>query len=381
MIVIAVLFRLYKSGETLELNKQRQVYIEDISGSPVFRLEGSVAKIEFSSQQMNNLINNKGKYLILNGDCKVIEKGDDPFEKKSISEITEQGDITLEENMPGYVSVSHYYQVPGFSSFTAPKDCYKLEIIMWGSGGGSMASGAGGFSYGLISAEPGMVFHIEVGSPSIKLLGSNVEMAAGGSRSAIWITNVLNEILVAGGGGGGYMFGGAGGGLNGQNTLTNFNTMPSACGSLKSYPTGGGTQYVGGTAGSADPYTGQSQYGVNGGRNQGSRGHYLPSSWQGFPGGGGYYGGGSGASTCYSAGDGGGGSGFIASTVINGVTVTGNFTRPGNHDHPLRGNAGSPTYNGIVIIKYNITKMYSRSFYYGRISRVVFFLFALFSNR
>jgi len=247
------------------------------------------------------------------------------------------------------------FAVPGIHEFQVPDDVDRIFVKMWGSGGGSSSlGGGGGYSFGIIPVQPGENISIEVGSPSIYLLHNSLNYDPAGSRSSIFQTSLLNEIIVAGGGGGGtHSSGGAGGGLQGQSTSTINNGNPGLCGTRKVYGSGGGTQTKGGSKGTADTWSGCMSSGVDGGRNYGSRGHST-TIWQGSPGGGGYYGGGSGASTCYAHGGGGGGSGFIlGSRVLNGTTITGNFAQPANINDPDRLDAGSPGQNGVVILKFS----------------------------
>jgi len=266
--------------------------------------------------------------------------------------------LTLNDGYIAYV-----YDKPGMYTFKVPFWGSELYIKLWGSAGDDLKySGAGGYSEGTIEVNASDVFGIEVGSPSIKMLNLWRPFYQAGSRSAIWKDHELNEIIVAGGGGGsggdvGPFYGGAGGGLIGQSSMMSTSIKPFVCESYAN-PAEGGSQTKGGDGGSASPY--MNHYpGVSGGRNYGSRGNGKLNYHEGGPGGGGYYGGGSGGASCWSTSGGGGGSGFISPLVINGKTETGNYTTPANNQDPLRGNAGSPGYPGLVIIRIKKPQIYT----------------------
>jgi len=255
----------------------------------------------------------------------------------------------------GYVL--YIFDKPGKFSFQVPSWVSEIFVKMWGSSGDNLElSGAGGYSEGVILVNESDIYGVEVGSPSITIINNKWRTYFyAGSRSAIWKSHELNEIIVAGGGGAGELspgMGGAGGGLNGQSSMEHKSADYYPEYNPKSYArsAGGGTQFTGGAG--ALTSTCEGHYpGVSGGRNYGSRGQGKLDYHEGGAGGGGYYGGGSGGASCYCKSGGGGGSGFVSPSVLNGVTMTGNYTTPANPNDPQRGNAGSPGNNGIVIIR------------------------------
>ena len=248
---------------------------------------------------------------------------------------------------------THYiitFSNSGIYNFEVPFGVKKIFTKLWGSGGGSTSSGAGGYSEGFFNVTQFEILKIEVGSPNIFLLNNFQNQPPAGGRSSIYRISQLNEIIVAGGGG---SEGGAGGGLTGQNSQEK-KTTKSFCGSTKANGAGGGTQNSGGTKGTATPYSGHYSTGVDGSRNYGSRGWGKNNWHEGYPGGGGYFGGGSGAATCYARSGGGGGSGYLSSQIYFGKTVTGNFEIPGNSNDILRNSAGNPNSKGVVILIFQI---------------------------
>lgn len=251
----------------------------------------------------------------------------------------------------------HTFDSPGESLLMvedAPDDGI-LIVEMWGSGGSNEKSGAGGYSYGEVNTFPNDQITIEVGDATISNLGRPND-PKGGKRSAIWRTSNTDEILVAGGGGAAKtQLGGAGGGLSGQDSQAGYSSPNPYNFNKFQGSAGGGTQSSGGTAGSGDGWSGHISTGQPGTRINPGRG-VSSTSQQGGVGGSGYYGGGSAGASAYNGGGGGGGSGYIDSSVLNGITEAGDRDIPGNPSNPLRGVAGEPGENakGIVIIRYPI---------------------------
>lgn len=205
----------------------------------------------------------------------------------------------------------------GSNAFTSPVGSIGVLAYVWGCGGasfGSNAGGPGGFSFGYIPAAAGTVFTAIVGG-----LGTNTFLSgfggpgfsgtsgAGGGFSGVFLgaspaSNSSVPLVVAGGGGGcfvgvagsNFMFvGGGGGGLFGASSLNISNQL------ISSSPGSGGLG-AGGT---------QTGAGFN------------AAQWRGAgynngngAGGGGYFGGGTGNNANQGIG-GGGGSGFIGGTV------------------------------------------------------------------
>ena len=260
------------------------------------------------------------------------------------------------EEINNLIYEKYFFNISGIYNFSIPKNIFTIEVKLWGSGGGSLNSGAGGYTFGIINVSEISNLMIQVGSPNIFLLNNIKNRTSAGERSSIYINSINNELLVAGGGGAGVVCnGGSGGGLIGENGQYCLNHNPSTCGSTYTIGGGGGTQISGGLAGtSSQIWNDHYSTGVNGNRNFGSRGHGKLNYWEGGPGGGGYYGGGSGGSACWSHSGGGGGSGFIlqSSIIKNGITIRGNLTIPGNSNDIDRNQSGSPGKSGLVIIKF-----------------------------
>jgi Glycine rich protein len=240
------------------------------------------------------------------------------------------------------------FTTQGFYTVTAAKKV-KIKVRLWGAGGGGSASSApargsgGGYTEGILDLAAGTYCFIVgqggrgggygyvtgsaaggfpdggIGSTA-PYLGYAVAGAGGGSSrfgGNITYANINSSsnvyYLIAGGGGGGCDYGagysysgtdGGGGGLSGAKGSFYY---PS--GESLASTGGGGTQSAGGAGGTGGRL-------ANG--NAGSK--YAGGSGTGGGGGGGYYGGG-GAAGYYACG--GGGSGYIDSTVTNGVFATG----------------------------------------------------------
>lgn len=221
----------------------------------------------------------------------------------------------------------------GDQSFTVPGGVTQIEIHAWGAGGGgsgnSFSGGAGGYSTGYLSVNPGDNLTIIVGqggryqsstgapqdrnysygggaSGGGALNNYSNTFAGGGGRSAVR-KNGIEAITAGGGGGAGYGGnGGAGGGSVG---------VSGTGGSSSGTSGGGGTQSSGGAAGSNGIEYGESGIQFAGGY----AGASYPTNSEGGGGGGGYYGGGGGGDNT----GGGGGSGYIGG-VYNNYTATGN---------------------------------------------------------
>lgn len=205
----------------------------------------------------------------------------------------------------------------GSNQFTSPAGSIGVLAYVWGCGGasfGSNAGGPGGFSFGYIPATAGTVFTAIVGG-----LGTNTFLSgfggpgfsgtngAGGGFSGFFLgssplSNSSVPLVIAGGGGGcfvgssgsNFMFvGGGGGGLVGGNSLNLFNSTFSTT-ATSGGQGGGGTQQVPGF--NAAQWRGAGYNNGNG------------------AGGGGFFGGGTGNNANQGLG-GGGGSGFIAASV------------------------------------------------------------------
>lgn len=238
----------------------------------------------------------------------------------------------------------------GTWTFT-PSSTVKLQVKMWGAGGGVPSygagynGGAGGYSNGSITFLAGTTYQLIVGQGGSGV-GANRNAGAGGGGTGIQFSTGSVPILVAGGGGGGYSLtgrrAGAGGGSSGQSGDT---------------PGGGagGSQVGPGAGGVSSRRTGAAGSGRNGG--QLGTGSFAAAGGTGFGkggdgafnagdagsggGGGGYYGGGEGGGDVAAFG-GGGGSGYINATYVeNGFTLTGNFEVPANSSDAHRGTAGS----------------------------------------
>jgi len=297
-----------------------------------------------------------------------------------------------------------------------PNNVYRLNVKMWGAGGGGGSfnsvgyfgsrGGAGGYSQGIIPVTPGSYLYIAVGGG-----GSGGKMAPqlggfpnggghsragstngmGGGRSQISVFNtkqtntadalrvVENIRMIAGGGGGGSVWttdgfvpvipaaqGRSGGGLEG-NYFFPYNR--------------GGTQELDLLCPNISACSGV----ISGGflRGADSPSNFAVNAFNFAPGGDGYYGGSSGMFQTVNGvqnqsvnSGGGGGSGYIHPTVTNGVTFAGNDTSglPYNATDPangvLYGLAGNPFNshytcgdldtrchgkNGFIHVSYNIT--------------------------
>src|SRR5579871_1794383 len=245
-------------------------------------------------------------------------------------------DATKTRVVMTYTGADQFWVVPNNVKFIYAK--------VWGASGAGgtvggwnygAPGGGGGHSRGIIPVIPGESLRIVVGQQGYVNQGAgygygggasgtnnnsdNRYGGGGGGLSGFFRGNV--PLLIAGGGGGGGSSrawvgnaGGAGGGLTGQHGESPYDGKYA-------YGGGPGTQNAGGTA------TG----GQSGTQYQG--GHAGTNSYGGG-GGGGYYGGsGGGYSEANTMAGGGGGSGYLAPTVLYGVTLAGSLQTPAmSHD-------------------------------------------------
>ncbi len=242
----------------------------------------------------------------------------------------------MQQDGPLTLSTANTYDIVPGSNIT-------MTTKMWGAGGNDDNAGAGGASVGTISFVAGTTYKFVVGSKILGAASSSPSKAASGQYSGIFTTSILqaNALIMAGGGGGvGYSVGwadsagGAGGGLAGGG------------GAGGGAGGGGGTQSAGGARG---VFVDFNCYGNQGQALLGGN-PFFCGDWGGA-GGGGYWGGGSAAGVNNYPGGGGGGSGYIhPSLVSNGTLYGGSGTTPGLVADPLRGNSGSPLYDGKIYL-------------------------------
>jgi hypothetical protein len=245
------------------------------------------------------------------------------------------------------------FSYTGSDQTYTPSGKSKMDVIMWGAGGGAgynysssggggrhnVTGGSGGFTSGTVAITGSPTYKLVVGgrgeatdvvngSGSLAYGGggrSQVNSHAGiggggGGYSGLFLTSVAhaNAILIAGGGAGAnggispqnVDYSGNGGGLTGQDGGLNSVAGHTAGGNGK-----GGTQSAGGDKGNhGSGYSGQA---TDGSALQGGNSAHMSGA-----GGGGYYGGGGGSHTSGNGGSGsGGGSGYIGhASVSNGVT-------------------------------------------------------------
>jgi len=243
------------------------------------------------------------------------------------------------------------YSSSGQSTHSNNSATTKVEIKMWGAGGGynNITAAGGGFSSGTWESVPSS-FYVSVGASGVS---GGSQGASGGGMSGVWENTVMSTAadarLIAGGGGGsgreGGRHGGAGGGSSGQDS-------PSSSGGWGE----GGDQSSGGSVGGSQ-FQGGSGNGA-GGTPYGGGGSGYSGDWGSGGGGGGWFGGGRGENANGPHGDGGGGgSGYINTAYItSGVTTTGDTTTPANSSDSERGTSGDPSTDGKVIIQeYELT--------------------------
>ncbi len=270
-------------------------------------------------------------------------------------------------------------------TFTVPAGVTSLRVRLWGAGGGggnasTVRGGAGGYVYGTLQVTPSQVFTIVVGQGGAQIM-TPTKAGVGGGYSGVFFGAVsqANARIIAGGGGGGGFFsnatwgssGGNGGGDFGGDGAVPQSTSYAARGLGGSSQAGGvggcstnppnaqcgqnGTALVGGGGG-----VGGLTFTRTGATFGGGGGVGASTSFNSGGGGGGYFGGGGGANDTASGG--GGGSGYLHSTVTNGVSAT--AVNPGEAlaqnevgytaGSAVGGNVGTATAggNGLVLISW-----------------------------
>ena len=246
------------------------------------------------------------------------------------------------------------FSYTGSDQTYTPSGKSKMDVFMWGAGGGAgynysssggggrhnVTGGAGGFTSGTVTITGTPTYKLVVGGRGEATdvnngvgsyayggggrsqVGGHAGIGGGGGGySGLFLTSVAhgNSILIAGGGAGGngginpqnVDYSGNGGGLTGQDGGLNSVAGHTAGGNGK-----GGTQSAGGVKGNhGSGYAGQA---TDGSALQGGNSAHMSGAA-----GGGYYGGGGGSHTGGNGGSGsGGGSGYIGhASVSNGVTT------------------------------------------------------------
>ena len=232
-------------------------------------------------------------------------------------------------------------------SWVVPSGITKILVKAWAGGGGGghfggwtqgSHGGGAGFSKATLTVTPGETLTLRVprggfafpgatnapfGGGSSTVGGDNQYGAGGCGYCGVFRSTTPLIIAGAGGGGGstlsyqGMANGGAGGGLTGKKADVARNYWTSAG--------KGGTQTAGGAATVGDNQNGQAGSSLQGGSCVGNP--------YGGGGGGGYFGGSAGA---YTGGNsmpgGGGGSGYIISSALNPIMISGSFRTPGGVD-------------------------------------------------
>ena len=247
------------------------------------------------------------------------------------------------------------YSYTGSDQTYTPSGKSKLDVVMWGAGGGAgydyssgggggrhdSTGGAGGFSSGTITISGSPTYKLVVGGrgEATDVVNGHGSLAyggggrgqvnshaglggGGGGYSGVFLTSVSHgsSLLIAGGGAGGnggitpqnVDYAGNGGGTNGQDGGLNSDGNHTAGGNGK-----GGTQSAGGAAG--NPGSGYAGQATAGSALQGGNSAHMSGA-----GGGGYYGGGGGSHTGSAGGSGsGGGSGYAHDSLVTNATLTG----------------------------------------------------------
>ena len=232
------------------------------------------------------------------------------------------------------------FQTPGTYTYTVPSDAFALQILVAGSSGSLVSSGAGFVSgvpgagaemSGVLPVAPGTTLTIDVGG-----FGSQQGLEPGGDDGIQYVGNYGNSAGPGGGGasdirgwviagGGGAAGGGENGGTPGNGGNAGLVGSPGTGGST--CPTlggggGGATAVSGGSGGTActGGFAGNAGSSGAGGRG-GDAGALIGAGGGG--GGGGFYGGGGGGGSGFastspaSSGGGGGGSSWTAAAVVS----------------------------------------------------------------
>jgi len=279
---------------------------------------------------------------------------------------------------PPYRHCQRYSFTGNDQWFVVPGGLRSIRVLEWGAGGGGAmlgrpqyTAGAGGFTAGTVSVQPGEQFTVSVGQGGYAggtgydqnvyggggLGGNGAHTgASGGGMSALWADGyAIAPVLIAGGGGGAspgsqtsgsagqypaVVGGGGGGGLAGGTDGSRYSGQGASqqvAGDAGEPGADCGGSGIGGTA----PTPGQQYYGGNGAGSDPAPAGAGAAAYGGGGGGGGYYGGGGGRCQIYSAGlpagDGGGGSGYIAH-----AGVTRAFTLQGTDGNHAPASLGAP---------------------------------------
>lgn len=221
-------------------------------------------------------------------------------------------------------------------------------------GGGGINGAAGGYVAGAMAVSSNTKFTVRVdaaGGTGGVNNANQVRAGNGGGLAGLFSGSTVSTgsaLLVAGGGSGG-SGAGVGGAAGGTTGADGVNVGGSTCKGTQMQGRGG-TLSAGGAAGT--PYDTNTTLPTAGSALAGgSGGSVTNASWgAGAGGGGGYYGGGGGSGGGSCKGGAGGGSSFVSGTLANGVNTAGSGTTPGNASDGDRGDSGSQSVMGRVVI-------------------------------
>ena len=381
-------FLYIQPSETIDLETNNN---ELCASSTITVAASGFCEVGIGIIQDTNIYNYSTGFVTITGD-NTFTLDKQPLQPESFTKIYGPGpthpkfDQGSKFNVAVYTSVNvdpdTYFTAPGFPEvvfdatggdqfFTVPAGVTKIAAHVWGAGGSSVkkwGGGAGGYTRGLFDVTEGETLLIGVGETSFSMTpgyspggqGGNGTMSpghstswAGGGMSGIFrdgAATATNAVLIAGGGGaasGGVCKdnsgGGGGGGLSGGNGSRYDNDQTGG--------TGGTQTNAGINRGDLCTTAGLTKAGRFRGADANNYGHST-----GGAGGAGWFGGGQGCPAQSWDYNGGGGSGYIASDVESGKTVTGdpgraNVQQPEPFDAPGRDDKGNSATHGRIILK------------------------------
>lgn len=189
---------------------------------------------------------------------------------------------------------AHAFSEPGLHSFEPPAGCTRMDVKLWGAGGGGHPDpnrfawgGGAGFTSASITVPPAHSLYIAVGEGG--LYHNDYHITGGGPTTLILPTyDGIHVLAQAGGGGAGGVYQGAGGGAGGGE-ISGFggDGGPGYAGGANNSEDHGGRNWDGTFNGGYELFSYASSTSAGGGHWQGGIGFAIPLYGPFSPGGGG----------------------------------------------------------------------------------------------
>jgi collagen type VII alpha len=324
------------------------VYSNSIYATPGTAVAGATGSVGTNTFSFSSPVSGTYYYFTLNVTTSV-----------GTSQLASSGIL---QYVPSVLAASTTLSYTGANqSFTVPAGVGRINVYMWGAGGGGNSShgyagGAGAMIQGVMNVTPGQSLIVIAGQGGSQG-GSTVTYGGGGAagttyptyegsgggRSAIQVTAGTDHVVAGGGGGSGKSIGGSAT-FSGTANASGISQTP-----VTIYGGSGGSQTAGGAGGALAPSFGGPGFAQSGG---------VVNQWQGGSGdnassaggGGGWWGGGAGGIQGGEIAAGGGGSSYTSNlSLISGQSVFGFNSANGYSAPTLSGPSISYYVSGVAV--------------------------------